>query len=412
MIRQAINDALVWGNRVPEHINVAERRAYALLRFGFLMGCLAHFLSLLYFLFLDQNVLALINIASVLLLAWASWCALTVRDLRLPVILVFLVDVPVHNVIATLYLGVASFYLGYLLLVMMLMPLMPFFSRERRLIASMFLAFVFVGAGAVSLYTGPIQPVSNLNLIIFFTCNAILVTAFTVIFAAVYETSVSKAEAKLEHEFRRAEGLLLNILPETIAERLKDNPALIADDYPQVSVLFADIVNFTEVSSAMSPAQLVKLLNTAFLRFDALVEKHKCEKIKTIGDAYMVVCGAPEEREDHAEVLADLAISLRKTAESINSSGEMPFQLRIGINSGPIVAGVIGHKKFAYDLWGDTVNLASRMESYSEPGMIQITESTKNLLDSTFEVKPLGAKMIKGKGAVETYEVIGRISVT
>ncbi len=175
-----------------------------------------------------------------------------------------------------------------------------------------------------------------------------------------------------------------------------------------MSVLFADIVNFTETSDRMSPADLVHMLNTAFSRFDALVEKHGCEKIKTIGDAYMVVSGLPEPRADHAQAMVALALDMIDAADEINASGEFPFSLRIGINSGPVVAGVIGDRKFAYDLWGDTVNVASRMESHGRPGMIQITDATRAQLGEDVQVDPLGHVDIKGKGNMATYAVAGK----
>ena len=241
----------------------------------------------------------------------------------------------------------------------------------------------------------------------FLIFNAVPVVSFIGIFAAIYEAAATTAEEKLLHEFDRAEGLLLNILPAPIAARLKDNPELIADEHPQVSVLFADIVNFTETSSTMAPADLVHTLNAAFSKFDALVEKHRCEKIKTIGDAYMVVSGLPEPRADHAQAMIALALDMIDVAAEINQSGKLPFTLRIGINSGPVVAGVIGDRKFAYDLWGDTVNVASRMESHGQPGLIQITEATRAQLGDTAEVKPLGHIDVKGKGSMATYAVTG-----
>ncbi|MGI9479804.1 MAG: adenylate/guanylate cyclase domain-containing protein [Hyphomicrobiaceae bacterium] len=396
---------LNWINRAPEGADTALRRGYALARVGFPIGLLSHGAFIFLFWYLDQPVMALFNVFSVVLISWGVWSAWTLRDIKLPTMLTLLGEIPLHAVLATLYMGPAPFFLAFLLFPICLMPLLPYFGAQARLAQSMACVFVFVVAGTVAIGMEPLRPLSPSWNVFFFVFNAIPTIAFVGLNSAISDSITAKAEADLATEFNRAEGLLLNILPVPIAERLKDNPELIADEHPHVSVLFADIVNFTETSDKMAPTALVQTLNSAFSRFDALVEKHGCEKIKTIGDAYMVVSGLPEPRADHAQAMVSLALDMIDTAEEINLSSEFPFTLRIGVNSGPVVAGVIGEKKFAYDLWGDTVNVASRMESHGQPGMIQITEATRAQLSGSFRTEPLGQIDVKGKGQMLTYAV-------
>jgi guanylate cyclase len=206
----------------------------------------------------------------------------------------------------------------------------------------------------------------------------------------------------------RADGLLLNILPVEVAEVLKVDQGRIARHYDEVSVLFADVVDFTPLAEALPPTGVVDLLDGLFTDFDDLVERHGVEKIKTIGDAYMVAAGVPRERPDHAHVLAELALEMSAVAERHLRDDGSALRLRIGINSGPVVAGVIGRRKFIYDLWGDAVNVASRMESQGTPGRIQVTESTYRLIRDTFECEPRGEIEVKGKGLVRTWYLVGR----
>ncbi len=229
-----------------------------------------------------------------------------------------------------------------------------------------------------------------------------------------YEGTVTDiTERKLITEALRlqqeqTEKLLLNILPSSIAQRLKQEQSIIADSFEEVTVMFADIVDFTELSSRKSAAQLVEMLNVIFSKFDQLVEQHGLEKIKTIGDAYMVVAGLPTPRNDHAEAIAEMALDIQAEIKKLSISTDEPFNLRIGINSGPVVAGVIGIKKFIYDLWGDTVNIASRMESQGLADAIQVTATTYDLLRHKYQFQKRGVIPIKGKGKMTTYLLTGR----
>ncbi len=229
----------------------------------------------------------------------------------------------------------------------------------------------------------------------------------SIVFFAVRD--VARAEAVAAREFARSESLLGNILPPAIAARLKDCPqSVIADRYDEASVLFADMAGFTAQAGETAPDDLILFLNRVFSEFDQLVERHGLEKIKTTGDAYMVVSGVPEPRPDHAQALALLAIEMREAAREWRDPHGRSVPVRIGISSGPVVAGVVGTRKFFYDVWGDAVNVASRMESTGEPGKIQIAQSTRELLTDDFRLTERGLIDVKGKGQMPTWLLIGR----
>lgn len=220
---------------------------------------------------------------------------------------------------------------------------------------------------------------------------------------------LAQAMHELDAERELSEQLLLNVLPHSIADRLKHEKGIIADRFSEATVLFADIANFTPVSSRLAPEEVVLWLNDVFSSLDRLVEQHRVEKIKTIGDCYMMVSGLPTPRPDHAEVAAELALALRDEMANRIAPHGRPMRMRIGIHSGPVVAGVIGTDKFAYDLWGDTVNTASRMESHGVEGAIQVTETTYQRLQPCYEFEERGVVEIKGKGVMRTYFLTGKV---
>jgi adenylate cyclase len=214
-----------------------------------------------------------------------------------------------------------------------------------------------------------------------------------------------------EREQARSERLLLNVLPEPVAARLKQDDGIIADAREEVTVLFADIVGFTGLSERLPASDVVALLDRVFASWDSLAAEHGVEKIKTIGDAYMVAGGIPLPREDHAEAIADTALAMGPALAGLSADTGTALQVRIGIDTGPVVAGVIGRAKFIYDLWGDTVNTASRMESHAQPGTIQVTERTRERLRERYELVPRGTIEVKGKGPMTTYVLRGRREV-
>ena len=251
------------------------------------------------------------------------------------------------------------------------------------------------------------SPYFLLVLVVLVTTNL----AYVVIGHALYRFARTNhlQAAALEIANEKSEGLLLNILPAAIAVRLKEQQQPIAEGFSEVSVLFADIAGFTPLSARLQPEDLVRMLNRVFSEFDRLADLHGLEKIKTIGDAYMVAGGIPSARPDHAEAVADMALDMLSAVERLGKELEVPLRLRVGINSGPVVAGVIGTRKFIYDLWGDTVNTASRMESHGIPGEIHLTEETARRLEGRFQVERRGTIEVKGKGQMTTFFLKERI---
>ncbi len=221
-------------------------------------------------------------------------------------------------------------------------------------------------------------------------------------------TQLEQSLAELGREREKSERLLRSILPESIAERLKNGESTIAESFPEVTVLFADLSGFTEFSEHVDPQHVVGLLDEIFSTFDHLAHAHGVEKIKTIGDAYMAVSGLPMPRRDHAEAMAVMAIGMMEAFRSLMRSRGLSLELRIGMHSGPVAAGVIGRQKFTYDLWGDTVNLASRMESHGEPSRIHVSPATRALLGDAFRFADRGEVNVKGRGTLHTSFLLGR----
>jgi adenylate cyclase len=251
------------------------------------------------------------------------------------------------------------------------------------------------------------QPVWALSLSFVVTTISACVMVVTTVWYSVRE--IVRAEAAMELEYERSEALLANILPASIADRLKD-PArnIIADKYDDASVLFADIAGFTERASDMEPDQLILFLDRLYGDFDALVDKHGLEKIKVSGDSYMVVSGVPQPRADHVEALAALALDMAEAASLLKDSRGDALPLRIGLASGPVVAGVVGSRRFFYDVWGDAVNVASRMETTDSVGRIQVPEEVYRRLKDDFVLQERGVVQVKGKGVMRTWYLIGR----
>jgi guanylate cyclase len=231
-----------------------------------------------------------------------------------------------------------------------------------------------------------------------FNIGAVIALAFATVYHFVGQRNFFQ---------QRSEMLLLNILPKEISEALKAGHRTIAAQHEAASILFADVVNFTPMAATMTPLRLVELLNEVFQCFDELVEKYGLEKIKTIGDCYMVAAGVPRPRPDHAQAIVQLALDLQKAVAEREFGGHR-LAFRIGINSGPVVAGVIGYKKFSYDLWGAAVNVASRMETYGESGTVQITRKTYELVKNDFVLETKGTVNVRGAGELEIWHVLDR----
>ena len=266
----------------------------------------------------------------------------------------------------------------------------------------------FLGSGVAGEVLGSISPLPAWFTTTMLALNISVGGTMVFTLLAIFAKQRQDALTALRIEQAKAEDLLLNILPRSIANRLKADSHTIADQFSSASILFADVVDFTPKSEHLAPAAVVNLLDHLFSHFDDLAERYGLEKIKTIGDCYMVAAGVPSPRPDHARALTLMALDMLEAMHSSDDVGHLGLELRVGINSGPVVAGVIGRKRFLYDLWGDAVNTASRMESHGTPGRIQITQATYELLGDEFECVPRGPIMVKGKGEMEAWYVLGR----
>lgn len=316
----------------------------------------------------------------------------------------WLVEIPIHALLGTLITGVLTMFWVVPISSAVSCLLITTFSWRARVLL----------AGSLTIYSGillsfgffaqPVSPLPTPAAITLFLFN-FQILASVVLYTGIVHRLVQVAEARQQEEFDRAEGLLLNILPGSISARLKSGERVIAEEHEAVSIVFADIADFTAFSAKLSPTQLVETLNLVFSEFDEISDRHGAEKIKTIGDAYMVVVGVPDARQNHAEAAVDLAVEMLQAAADVSQRTHFEIKLRIGVNSGPVVAGVIGQRKFAYDLWGDAVNVASRMESHGTPGMVLITEATAALLSEKYNVVPQGIRDVKGKGMMPVFSV-------
>ena len=276
---------------------------------------------------------------------------------------------------------------------------------EPRRAVRWFLAYL--GALAVGFAIGPqLRHTTNLpdalvGVLFLLNIGTLSLVSFGIL--ALFANQRERALRLAEREHQRSEDLLRNILPESIAERLKTDNRRIAEQFDEASILFADVVGFTPLSARLAPAEVVDLLDRLFTEFDRLVDLAGLEKIKTIGDAYMVAAGVPVPRPDHAVAISRLAL------EMLTATAALPgpaLQVRIGVNSGPVVAGVIGKRRLIYDLWGDSVNVASRMESQGLPDRIQVSRATHDAIEKHFELEPRGSIEIRGRGAFETWFVV------
>lgn len=287
----------------------------------------------------------------------------------------------------------------------LLAPLMAFLFHDARRALPWTIAFVVLAAlsavlGLVGIPTPAPTPAPVQEF--FFAMNVVMVAVIVCIIVRYFAIRLAAEQA-------RSEALLLNVLPGPIAERLKSGEEPIADTMTEVSVLFADIVGFTRLTTHVPPTEMVQMLNRIFSRFDTLAVRHGMEKIKTIGDGYHVVAGLPCERPDHAQAAAEMALDMQDAVRALAEESGMPLCLRIGIDSGgPVIAGVIGTKKYVYEVWGDVVNTASRMESHGAPNEIQVTEATEALLGDAYTFEDRGTIEVKGKGRMRTYFLTGR----
>jgi class 3 adenylate cyclase len=299
----------------------------------------------------------------------------------------------------------------HLYLILVIVVSFFLFSKNEKSIMFFFILLAFTSVVGLEVWFANHEPILTYNETVLKQIAIIVnvgLVAMIAGFSFYIYTIYQQAEYNLELERKKSESLLHNILPVKIADRLKENPTTIADKYENTSILFADLVDFTTFSEKLFPEKVVQILNEIFSIFDDLAEKYKLEKIKTVGDAYMLVAGLPSHRQDHAEAIAEFALDMVEALKKYKTEDNKTLGVRIGINSGPVVAGVIGKKKFIYDLWGDTVNTASRMESHGIPGEIQVSQMSYELLKERYIFTERGFIDVKGKGQMKTYLLKGR----
>ena len=370
-----------------------------------LVGLGAHILFLGFFLQQKVYPMVLFNLFSVAWFVFVSRRAIRTNDPN--TYLLGALEVVPHQVLAVIFVGWGAGFQYYLLLVPVMMGLvLSTYKRPIHYVVAAGAAGAFITLFVLRDTFTPIYSLQPAGLVtIVGAVNAGFCLLMLGIFAWVYGFVAERSQTEIEREFNRAEGLLLNILPEPIAARLKDGESPIADRVPSVSVLFLDIVRFTELSSSMDASDLVQLLNQTFGAFDQICDRYWLEKIKTIGDAYMAVGGLTIDDPDHATHTTEAGLDMIEAIVGLAGEHQIPYSARVGICTGPVVAGVIGKRKFIFDLWGDTVNTASRMESHGSVGRVHVSESTASQLSNRLSATERGQIQVKGKGELRTYFV-------
>ena len=401
---EALNALIRYLLSVPDGLTGEYARQYVFFRIGYPNAAVVHLIYAVIFAMNGVAFLAWYNLVVTALFALGARYWSRIPDPLWLFVLLWLIEIPFHALMGTLMAGTHTLFWIVPAASAIASLIIPRFSWPVRIVLAATLTVYSGFVCSLGLFIPPAASLTQSSQLLLLLCNFGVLAAL-IFFVGAAQRIVQIAEARLTEEFERAEGLLLNILPDTVARRLKDGERIIADDHEEVSVVFADIVDFTAASSRLTPGKLVETLNMVFTAFDELSDRHGAEKIKTIGDAYMVVVGVPDARRNHAEAAVDLALEMQEAAVSLSKRTDFDIRLRIGVNSGPVVAGVIGQRKFAYDLWGDAVNVASRMESHGEPGMILITEATADLLPERFRVVPQGMRDVKGKGSMPVFSV-------
>lgn len=385
----------------PQNVDV-----YAFTNWCMLLALVSHASFALLFTLVGIVPMALFNVGSTVL--FVSCLAAAKRGHTHTAMGIAIAEVIAHAVIASSYTGLEAGFHYHMVLVIsvtFLFNSVPLVARLGTVgvVGACYAALIVTGNDAPpSVYLPPdtVQAMGLLNVVVFITTLAGI--------GWYYTLAVHQARSALGREYQRSEALLNNILPGSVARRLKDRTT-IADRHEACSVMFADMAGFTSWSAQLEPEELVEHLNSVFTAFDHLAEKHGLEKIKTIGDAYMVAGGVPTARADHAEAIADMALDMRDYMRETRMRYGTGLSIRIGIHSGPAVAGVIGLRRFIYDLWGDTVNIAARMESHGVADEIQLSEDTATLLRGRYLLQDRGVQQIKGKGPMRTFMLLGRL---
>ena len=399
--------------RVPPSVARYDYRMYLSMIIANYMALVLHSSWVFIFYVLGFPTLSWINVGSVIF--WIFSIFILYRGgAMLTAVVLGSTEVLIHQFLAVYYLGWGYGFQFYLLVIVAFTFLMNFKKVMYIPVILFFVCLIsFLGFYyQVQYWNLPHVDLGSTVREAFLMVNVSSAFAILAIMSYVYSDAAQKAEAMLELERMKSERLLLNILPVSIAQRLKEDEKVIADHFESATVMFSDIVGFTALSEKVTPTELVNHLNRLFSAFDDLAEKHGLEKIKTIGDAYMVAGGFPEKRDSHANDVSAMALDMLDAVLTCNQDSEYPLSIRIGIHTGPAVAGVIGIKKFVYDVWGDTVNTASRMESSGLPGRIQLSEEAASKLEGDFVIEERGMVEVKGKEPMRTYWLVGRRQAT
>jgi adenylate cyclase len=386
--------------REGKKYDYAEYRFFTFANLIFSIAVAIHFFLIFIFLNIGLTIMAYVNVFSVLIFIFAIYLVRKHLNFLFSSILAS-VEINLHAALAVYFLGLDS---GFQYFILILVLVAYFFPNIKIAILITILSLVhFIVLLILFTDRAPQFYVSAATINLFNLClNASTIIVIAVA-AYVFRYVVDETEGLLNIQYDRAERLLRNIFPVSVGERLKEKEQLIADGFPQASILFADLQNFTEFAGSTDPKNLVHTLNELFSSFDDLLEQNEVEKIKTIGDAYMVASGLPRESDRHADQIAAYALAMLSTVNDFNKKQGLDFSVRIGINSGPVIAGVVGKKKYAYDLWGDTVNVASRMETSGAPGQIHLSDNTYRLISDKYSFTRREPLKIKGKGLMQTY---------
>jgi adenylate cyclase len=381
----------------------SSNRAYFICKIAYIFGASVHAAWIILFFMLDISFLGWFNVGSTALFLFLLW--LNERGNVLLTSTLALCEVVAHQALAVILIGWDAGFQYYLGLSLMLPFLIQPTHLHLKIVFACLAAFTFIYLDMNWRKVMPIYPLSPMVLNTLGIINSSLTALNIVTWTHIFNRNAEKAKVQALTERRKADRLLYNILPASVAERLKNNQEVIADHVDEATILFADLVDFTRVASGFAPRDLIELLNELFSRFDDLIESFGLEKIKTIGDAYMVASGVPDPRADHAEVMARLALAMLNELRAYNQDRGFQFDIRIGLHSGPVVGGVIGKKRLIYDLWGDTVNIAARFQAQAMINGILISEATRQFLGPEFLVAERVVISVKGKGDMTSYSL-------
>jgi adenylate cyclase len=382
-------------------------RYYNAVRFTIPITMLLHATLIVFFAVMEIREMVYFNIISTLW--WSLSLFLARRNIQTALFsnLISIAEIVTHSTLCTWYIGWNYGFAFHLYTLPLVIFLLPNRIRLFKAVLTVITIAGFVACAAFLRNLEPVYAISRFERSVFLL-NVSVPLMFITIIALYYARFAEESENRIAEAKGKADYLLGNILPQPIIHKLYEEPGYIAEEYREVAVLFADVIGFTPATADRSPREVVAFLNTLFSKFDEIADRYSLEKIKTIGDAYMITAGLPEPVPNPSRSIAECALDIMDLAQEESFFGQ-PLALRIGLHTGPVVAGIIGKKKFSYDLWGDTVNTAARMESHGEAGKIHTTDTVFRKLSSEYRFENRGQVEIKGKGLLETWFLVGRV---